>query len=138
MEGLNKRGQPYRVLIIDDLPLTAKQLGKILTTEGFDVVDTAVNGYQGVMMYKALHPTVDLVTLDITKPGLDGVSALEMILEFNKQAKVIMISGNDNKDMIIKCLQKGAKSYIVKPLDRDKVLKRVVPVVGGVEKGIIL
>jgi two-component system chemotaxis response regulator CheY len=66
MEGLNKRGRPYRVLIIDDLPLTAKQLGKILTTEGFDVVDTADDGYQGVMMYKALYPTVDLVTLNLT------------------------------------------------------------------------
>jgi two-component system chemotaxis response regulator CheY len=126
--GLNPRGVPYRVLIIDDSAFIAKQLSKILTSEGFDVADTASDGFQGLKIYQALHPNIDLVTLDITMQGMDGVSALEKILEFDKQAKVIMISALGSDDVVKKCILMGAKSYIVKPLNRDKVLLRVVPV----------
>ena len=127
MEGVNARGTPYRVLIIDDSTFIAKQLGKILTSEGFEVTDTAVNGAIGVKKYVALHPNIDLVTMDITMPGIDGVSALAKILEFDKKAIVIMITAAGNEDTVKKCLQIGAKGFIVKPLDRDKVLKRIVP-----------
>jgi two-component system chemotaxis response regulator CheY len=130
-KGIKSKGVSYQVLIIDDLLLIAKQLGNILTSEGFNVAFTATNGLDGVKAYKALYPNIDLVTLDITMPGLDGISALEKIIEFDRQAKVIMVSGIDNEGVIRKCLQMGAKSYIVKPLDRDKVLQRVIPVVGG-------
>jgi two-component system chemotaxis response regulator CheY len=128
MEGLNKMNQPYKVLIIDDSTFIAKQLGKILTSEGFEVADTAVDGIQGVKKFMALHPNIDLITMDITMPGMDGVSTLEKILEFDKEAKVIMISAVGSDDVVKKCLQMGAKGYITKPLDRDKVLKRVVPI----------
>jgi len=107
---------------------TVKQLGKILTSEGFEVAHTATDGLEGVEIYKALHPNVDLVTMDITMSKMDGVSALEKILEFDKQAKVIMVSGLGSEDVVRKCLVMGAKSYIIKPLDRDKVLERVIPV----------
>jgi two-component system chemotaxis response regulator CheY len=127
-EGINARGQPYKVLIIDDSTFIAKQLVKILTSEGFEVVDTAINGAQGIKKYMALHPNIDLVTMDITMPGTDGVSALEKILEFDKEAKVIMISAVGSDDVVKKCVLMGAKSYIVKPLDRDKVLLRIIPV----------
>jgi two-component system chemotaxis response regulator CheY len=129
MEELSKRNTPCRVLIIDDLPLIAMQLSLMLKSEGFDVVDTAINGAQGVEKYKALYPNIDLVTLDIFMPVLDGVVALKNILEFDKQAKVIMVSAMDDTDIVKKCLQMGAKSYIVKPLDKDKVLQRVIPVI---------
>jgi len=127
-EGIKPNGLPYRVLIVDDSAFIAKQLAKILTSEGFEVVDTAANGALGVKKYMALHPTVDLVTMDITMPGTDGVSALEKILEFDKEAKIIMISALGTDDMVKKCVLMGAKGYINKPLDRDKVLLRVVPV----------
>jgi two-component system chemotaxis response regulator CheY len=128
LEGLNKRGVPFKVLIIDDSTFIAKQLSKILTSEGFEVVDTAVNGAQGIKKYMALHPNIDLVTMDVTMPGTDGVSALEKILEFDKEAKVIMISAVGSDDIVKKSVLMGAKGYIVKPLDRDKVLQRVIPV----------
>jgi two-component system, chemotaxis family, chemotaxis protein CheY len=127
-EGLNKRGLPYKVLIIDDSTFIAKQLSKILTSEGFEVADTATNGAMGVKKYIALHPNIDLVTMDITMPGTDGVSALEKILEFDKEAKVIMISAVGSDDVVKKCVLMGAKGYITKPLDRDKVLQRIIPV----------
>jgi two-component system chemotaxis response regulator CheY len=127
-EGLKDDGTPYRVLVVDDSMFIAKQLGQIFTSEGFELADTAGDGAQGLEKYKALHPNVDLVTMDITMPVMDGVSALERILEFDKEAKVIMVSALGKEDVVKKCLLRGAKSYIVKPLDRKKVLERVVSV----------
>jgi two-component system chemotaxis response regulator CheY len=66
--------------------------------------------------------------MDITMPVMDGVSALEKILEFDKNAVVIMVSALGKEDVVKKSLLLGAKSYIVKPLDRKKVLERVVSV----------
>jgi len=126
--GIKPNGLPYRVLIIDDSAFIAKQLGKILSSEGFEIADTAANGAQGVQKYVNSHDKFDLVTLDITMPGMDGVTALEKILEFDKQANVIMVSAVGSEDIVKKCLQLGAKGYIVKPLDRDKVLLRITPV----------
>jgi two-component system chemotaxis response regulator CheY len=127
-EGLKDDGTHYRVLVVDDSMFIAKQLGQIFTSEGFELADTAADGAQGLEKYKALHPNVDLVTMDITMPVMDGVSALEKILEFDKEAKVIMVSALGKEDVVKKCLLMGAKSYIVKPLDRKKVLERVVSV----------
>jgi two-component system chemotaxis response regulator CheY len=127
-EGLKPEGTAYRVLVVDDSMFIAKQLGQIFTSEGFEVADTAADGAQGVEKYKELYPNVDLVTMDITMPVMDGVSALEKILEFDKDAKVIMVSALGKEDVVKKSLLLGAKSYIVKPLDRKKVLERVVSV----------
>jgi two-component system chemotaxis response regulator CheY len=125
-EGSKPEGGAYRVLVVDDSMFIAKQLGQIFTSEGFEVAGTAADGAQGVEQYKALRP--DLVTMDITMPVMDGVSALEKILEFDKEARVIMVSALGKEDVVKKSLLMGAKSYIVKPLDRKKVLERVVSV----------
>ncbi|MDR0663310.1 MAG: response regulator [Spirochaetaceae bacterium] len=128
-EGVRPDGSGgYRVLVVDDSMFIAKQLGQILTSEGFEVVDTAGDGALGLEKYKALYPNIDLVTMDITMPVMDGVSALEKIMEFDKNAKVIMVSALGKEDVVKKCLLLGAKSYIVKPLDRTKVLERVTSI----------
>ncbi|MDR1419880.1 MAG: response regulator [Treponema sp.] len=127
-EGIKPEGGSYRVLVVDDSMFIAKQLGQIFTSEGFEVAGTAADGAQGVEKYKELYPNVDLVTMDITMPVMDGVSALEKILEFDKEACVIMVSALGKEDVVKKSLLMGAKSYIVKPLDRKKVLERVVSV----------
>ncbi|TFG83620.1 MAG: response regulator [Spirochaetales bacterium] len=128
-EGLKPEGTPYRVLIVDDSMFIAKQLGQILTSEGFEVAGTATDGLVGFEKYKELTPAVDLVTMDITMPNMDGVSALEKILEYDKGAVVIMVSALGKEDVVKKCLILGAKSYIVKPLDRKKVLERIISIV---------
>jgi two-component system chemotaxis response regulator CheY len=127
-DGQRPEGGSYRVLIVDDSMFIAKQLGQIFTSEGFEVAATAADGAQGVEKYKELYPNIDLVTMDITMPVMDGVSALEKILEFDKEAVVIMVSALGKEDVVKKSLLMGAKSYIVKPLDRKKVLERVVSV----------
>ncbi len=127
-EGLKPEGTPYRVLIVDDSMFIAKQLGQILTSEGFDVAGTASDGLAGFEKYKELSPGIDLVTMDITMPKMDGVTALEKILEYDKNAVVVMVSALGKEDIVKKSLLLGAKSYIVKPLDRKKVLERIISI----------
>lgn len=130
-EGLKPDGSgAYRVLIVDDSMFIAKQLGQILTSAGFEIAGTAADGEEGLNRYKELHPKVDLVTMDITMPRMDGITALKKIIEFDKQAKVIMISALGKNDLVKDALISGAKNYIVKPLDRGKVLERVVVALG--------
>ncbi len=127
-DGQNIGGSAFKVLVVDDSMFVTKQIGQILTSEGFEVVGTAGDGLEGVERYKELYPNVDLVTMDITMPRMDGVSALEKIIEFDKDAKVVMISALGKQDLVKKALLIGAKNYIVKPLDRKKVLERVISV----------
>lgn len=125
-DGISDEGRPFRVMIVDDSMFIAKQISQILTSEGFDIVATCDNGQDGFEKYKELFPNVDLVTMDITMPKMDGVTALEKIIEFDKNARVVMISALGKQDLVKKALLIGAKNYIVKPLDRKKVLERIV------------
>jgi two-component system chemotaxis response regulator CheY len=127
-DGFRPDGAAYRVLIVDDSVFVAKQLSQILTSEGYDVVATSGDGLEGLDTYKELYPNVDLVTMDITMPKMDGITALEKIIEFDKNARVIMISALGKQDLVKKALIIGARNYIVKPLDRKKVLERVAQV----------
>ena len=128
-EGLRDDGTPYKILVVDDSIFVTKQLGQILTSEGYDVVATAGDGLEGVEKYKALGSAgVDLVTMDITMPKMDGLEALEKIVAYDKNAKVVMISALGKEDLVKQALLLGAKNYIVKPLDRKKVLERIASV----------
>ncbi|GHT64981.1 response regulator [Spirochaetia bacterium] len=129
MPGTKPDGGAYQVLVVDDSMFIAKQLNQILASEGFEIVDTAADGAQGVEKYRALYPNIDLVTMDIVMPVMDGVSALEKILEFDKEARVIMVSSLGKEDVVKKALLIGAKGFIVKPLDdRKKVLEQIISV----------
>lgn len=125
-DGMKEDGSSYRVLVVDDSMFVTKQISQILTSEGFEVVATASDGLMGLEKYKELYPNVDFVTMDITMPKMDGVTSLEKIIEFDKEAKVIMISALGKQDLVKKALLIGAKNYIVKPLDRVKVLERII------------
>ena len=124
-EGLKPDGSKYRVMIVDDSMFVAKQLGQILSSEGYEVVATAGDGKEGVDKYKELAPNVDLVTMDITMPRMDGITALEQIMAFDKTARVVMVSALGKEELVKKSLLLGAKNYIIKPLDRKKVLERI-------------
>ncbi len=129
-EGLKSDGTAFRILVVDDSMFVAKQIGQILTSEGYEIVATASDGLDGVEKYKELCPNVDLVTMDITMPKMDGITALEQIMAFDKNAKVVMISALGKEELVKKALLLGAKNYIVKPLDRKKVLERISTVLG--------
>ncbi|MBP7494474.1 MAG: response regulator, partial [Spirochaetales bacterium] len=101
-EGLKEDGTPYRVLIVDDSMFVTKQIGQILTSEGFEIAAIASDGQEAIDKYKELFPNVDLVTMDITMPKMDGVTALEKIMEFDKNARVVMISALGKQDLVKK------------------------------------
>ncbi len=123
--GLKPNGQPYKVLIVDDSVFVQKQLTQILLSEQFEVVATAGDGLEGLNKYKENKDQIDIVTLDITMPNMDGITALEEIMKFDPKARVLMISALGKEDLVKKALLSGAKNYIVKPLNRDKVLDRI-------------
>ena len=123
--GVSADGTAYRVLCVDDSMFIRKQLSQILTSEGFEIKGEASDGAEGFEKYKELHPNVDLVTMDITMPKMDGITALEKIRAFDKEAKVIMVSALGKEDLVKKALMLGATNYIVKPLTRQKVLERI-------------
>lgn len=124
-DGLRPDGSAYKILIVDDSMFVKKQLTQILGSEGYEIVDTASHGAEAVEKYKEHHPDIDLVTMDITMPGMDGVTALEKIIEFDKDALIVMISALGKQDLVKKSFMLGAKNYIIKPLDRKKVLERL-------------
>ena len=111
------------VLVVDDSIFLVKQITQILNSEGFQVIGTANDGEEAVVKYKELKP--DIVTMDITMPKMDGITALEKIIEIDPLAKVVMVSALGKQEMVKQALILGAKNYIVKPLDRNKVLDRI-------------
>ena len=124
-DGQRDDGSKFRVLVVDDSMFVAKQLTQILSSEGYEIVATAQDGKEGVDKYKELCPNVDIVTMDITMPRMDGITALEQIVAFDKNARVVMVSALGKEELVKKSLMAGAKNYIVKPLDRKKVLERI-------------
>ncbi len=130
--GRKSDGTKSRVLIIDDSIFVVKQIKKILEAEDFEIIDIAEDGQIGIEKYKQHYPNIDIVTMDITMPKMDGISSLEKIIEFDNNAKVIIISALGKEDLVKKALLSGAKNYIVKPLDRVKVIVRIISVLHGV------
>lgn len=125
-QGLKPDGSPYGVLIVDDSMFIEKQISQILTSSGFRIVASASNGQDALKQYQAHKDNIDCVTMDITMPGMDGLTALSHLVAFDPDVKVIMISAIGKDDLVKKALLSGARNYIVKPLDRKKVLDRVV------------
>lgn len=112
-----------RILITDDALFMRVTLKNILTQNGFEVVGEAENGAQSVKLFKELQP--DLVTMDITMPEMDGISALKEIKALDPSAKVVMCSAMGQKGMVIEAIQAGAKDFIVKPFQPDRVVEAV-------------
>lgn len=124
-DGIKPDGGRFKIMVVDDSMFVTKQLTQILVSEGYDVVATSENGEVALDKYKSLYPEIDLVTMDITMPKMDGIEALRRIVEFDKNARIIMISAIGKQDLVKESLLLGAKNYIVKPLNRTKVLERI-------------
>jgi two-component system chemotaxis response regulator CheY len=117
-----------RILICDDAAFMRMMLKDILIKEGYEVVGEAVNGADGVEKYNSLKP--DLVTMDITMPEMDGIAALKAIKASDPSAKVIMCSAMGQQAMVVESIQAGAKDFIVKPFQRDRVAEAIRKAVG--------
>ena len=111
------------ILVVDDAAFMRMMLKDMLSKNDFNVVGEAENGKQAVEKYKELSP--DLVTLDITMPELDGIGALKAIKQVNPDAKVIMCSAMGQQAMVLESIQAGARDFIVKPFQADRVVEAV-------------
>ncbi|AXI09093.1 response regulator [Oceanobacillus sp. 143] len=112
-----------RILVVDDAAFMRMMIKDILTKNGYEVVGEAQDGAQAVEKYKELSP--DLVTMDITMPEMDGITALKNIKAFNPEAKIIMCSAMGQQAMVIDAIQAGAKDFIVKPFQADRVIEAI-------------
>lgn len=110
-----------KILIVDDSTFMRASLKEILTPHGYEIIGEAANGNQAVELYKTLSP--DIVTMDITMPECDGLTALKKIVEMDKNAKVIMCTAMGQQAMVMEAVKAGAKDFIVKPFKVEKVLQ---------------
>ncbi len=123
--GRKVNGGNVKVLVIDDSQFIIKHLSQIFMSRDFEVIGTADNGKSGVELFKQHHAQTDLVTLDITMPELDGLEALKQIKAIDANAVVIMVTAIGTAEAVKEAIKLGAKGYIVKPLDREKVIERI-------------
>ncbi len=117
-----------RILIVDDASFMRMMVKEILTKNGYEVAGEAENGQKAIEKYNELTP--DLVIMDITMPEVDGIEAVKRIKENDPDAKIVMCSAMGQQAMVIEAIQAGAKDFIVKPFQADRVLEAVKKVIG--------
>ena len=112
------------IMIVDDAAFMRMMMKDILTKNGFTVVGEAENGAVAVEKYLELQP--NLTTMDITMPEMDGLQALKEIRKRDVKARVIMCSAMGQQSVVIEAIQSGAKDFIVKPFQADRVLEAIM------------
>ena len=117
-----------RVLVVDDAAFMRMMVKDILTKNGYEVVGEAENGMKALEKYQELKP--DLITMDITMPEMDGISAVKEIKKVDPNAKIVMCSAMGQQSMVIDAIQSGAKDFIVKPFQADRVIESIRKVLG--------
>ncbi len=111
------------ILIVDDSLIMRVNLVRSLEGIGHNIVAEAIDGHSSIAAYKEYKP--DLVTMDITMPDMDGITAVTKIKEFDKDAKVIMVTSHGQEAMVMNALKSGAKGYILKPVSPEKLREAI-------------
>ena len=123
------KNEEIKVLIVDDHDIIRQGLKRIISfEEDMVIVGEAENGLKAVEKYQELKP--DLTTMDITMPEMDGITAVKEIKKVDPNAKIIMCSAMGQQAMVIEAIQAGARDFIVKPFQPDRVLEAVRKAVG--------
>lgn len=117
-----------RILLCDDASFMRMMLKDLLVKAGYEIVGEAENGKVAVNKYIECKP--DLVTMDITMPEMDGITALKKIKEKDNSAKIVMCSAMGQQQMVIESIQAGAKDFIIKPFNQEKVIEAVKKAIG--------
>jgi two-component system chemotaxis response regulator CheY len=117
-----------RVLIVDDAAFMRKMLSDVLAKAGHEVVGEGANGEEAVAQYQSLRP--DIMTLDITMPEKDGLAALREILTIEPGAKIVMCSALGQESKVLEAIKSGAKDFVVKPFQADRVLDAIGKALG--------
>ena len=112
-----------RVLVVDDAAFMRTVLKGIIEKNGHEVIGEATNGLDAANKYKELKP--DLVTMDITMPDYDGITGLQLIKEYDKDANIIMCSAMGQKSFVVEAIRLGATDFIVKPFEEQRVVSAI-------------
>ncbi len=112
-----------RILVVDDATVVREKLKLILKKSNHEIVGEATNGLQAFLLYQKHLP--DIVTMDITMPGMDGLMGIKKIKEKFSDAIIVVISAMSQKTVILEALENGAAGFILKPFDSEKVNKVV-------------
>jgi two-component system chemotaxis response regulator CheY len=118
-----------RILVVDDAAFMRMMIRDILTKNGYEVCGEANDGAQAIEKFKEVKP--DLITMDITMPEMDGIAALKEIKKLDPNAKVVMCSAMGQQAMVIDAIQAGAKDFIVKPFQPDRVIEAIKKTLGS-------
>lgn len=110
-----------KILVVDDANLARAMLRKILEDNGYQEVLEAANGLEAIDLYQEHHPA--LVTMDITMPEMDGITAIKKIMEIDANANIIVCSALGQKEVVMEAISAGAKHFLIKPFEPDTVLK---------------
>ncbi|MFD0672339.1 response regulator [Cohnella sp. GCM10027633] len=110
-----------KVLVVDDAAFMRMMIKDILIKGGHEVVGEAENGKVAVQKYQELQP--DIVTMDITMPEMEGIEAVREIKKQHAAAKIVMCSAMGQQGMVVQAIQAGAKDFVVKPFQSDRVLE---------------
>lgn len=122
-----ERTRTFNYLVVDDSEFARKSLIKVLASIGGRLVGEAVSGLDAVQKYRALKP--DIVFMDITMPGIEGMDALDMILKDDRSAKVVMVSSLGHNELVKNAIRRGAKHFITKPVQNvpmDEIVRFVL------------
>jgi two-component system chemotaxis response regulator CheY len=111
-----------KVLIVDDAIFMRTKASRLLTQEGYEVVEAA-DGAEAVEKYRAEKP--DLVLMDITMPVLNGIGSLKAIKAIDPEAKVIMVTALGQRSMVLESIRAGARDFVMKPFQADKLIEAV-------------
>ena len=125
---MERRRTMARVLVVDDAAFMRMTIKKMIESDGYVVAGEAQNGVEAVQKYMEYQP--DAVLLDITMPAMNGVDALKRIKEFDPKAKVIICSAMGQQAMVAQAVQSGAKDFIVKPFEKDRLIAALKRVLG--------
>ncbi|MFD0676742.1 MULTISPECIES: response regulator [Paenibacillus] len=117
-----------KIMIVDDAAFMRMMLRTMLIEEGHEIIAEAANGLEAVSTYLSSKP--DLVTMDITMPELDGVGAVKEIRKADPSARIIMCSAMGQKAMVVDAITAGAKDFVVKPFQKERVMESVNKVLG--------
>jgi two-component system, chemotaxis family, chemotaxis protein CheY len=125
-EGIKPTGIPYKVLIVEDQDFPRKQIRQILESEKYDIVADVTNGQEALNIYEKFGDKLDLIITDLDMPILDGYALLfELKKKKNAQVKIVFISDDTTKGVIQDILKMGASDFILKPIQRIRLLERI-------------
>ena len=116
------------VMIVDDSLIMAQKLKLILSELGHEVVRICKDGAEAIRDYPLVRP--ELVTMDITMPGMDGVDAMKAILAEHPHARFIMVTSHGQEAMILRAVEAGASGYVLKPVTKEALAAMIARAMG--------